>query len=89
MLVLSRKKNESIIINGNIEVKIIETDDGKVRIGIEAPKEIEIHRKEIFELIKKENQASLNSKSRVANLKGRSISLNIKSDKNKPDKMLK
>lgn len=55
MLVLSRKKNESIIINGNIEVKIIDADDGKVRIGIEAPKEIEIHRKEVFDQIAKEN----------------------------------
>ena len=58
MLVLSRKKNESIIINGNIEIKIIESDDGKVRIGIDAPKEIEIHRKEVFETIKAQKEAA-------------------------------
>ena len=58
MLVLSRKKNESIIINGNIEIKIIESDDGKVRIGIEAPKNIEIHRKEVFDQISAENKAA-------------------------------
>lgn len=70
MLVLSRKKNESIIINGNIEIKVIELDDGKVRIGIEAPKNIEIHRKEVFDLIASENKAaasSMNSLEKINN----------------------
>lgn len=56
MLVLSRKKNESIIIDGKIEIKIIESDDGKVRIGIDAPKDIEIHRKEVFDQIAAQNK---------------------------------
>ena len=56
MLVLSRKKDESIIVNGNIEIKVIAIDDGKVRIGIAAPKEIDIHRKEIYLEIQTENQ---------------------------------
>ncbi|MBI9014609.1 MAG: carbon storage regulator CsrA [Clostridiales bacterium] len=68
MLVLSRKKNESIIINGNIEVKIIESDDGKVRIGIEAPKHIEIHRKEVFDQITEANRAATNSKKALGDL---------------------
>ena len=60
MLILTRKKNESIIIDGNIEVKIIEIEDGKIRLGIEAPKEIEILRKELYEEIQKENKAAVN-----------------------------
>lgn len=73
MLVLSRKKNESIIINGNIEIKIIESDDGKVRIGIEAPKEIEIHRKEVFDQIAAENKAATSAKMNMDQLKGKTI----------------
>lgn len=56
MLILSRKKDESLIINGNIEIKIISSEDGKVKLGIEAPKEVEIHRKEVFEKIQAENR---------------------------------
>jgi len=73
MLVLSRKKNESIIINGNIEIKIIESDDGKVRIGIEAPKDIEIHRKEVFDMIAAENKAATNVNLNLDHLKGKTI----------------
>ncbi|MCH4889296.1 carbon storage regulator CsrA [Acidaminobacter sp. JC074] len=90
MLVLSRKKNESIIIGGNIEIKIIESDDGKVRIGIDAPKEIEIHRKEVFDLIMEENKAAMNTKSKLDQLKGKKLNLNMKTDnRKKQDKMLK
>ncbi len=73
MLVLSRKKNESIIINGNIEIKIIESDDGKVRIGIDAPKDIEIHRKEVFDQIMAENKAAAASNLKLGNLSGANI----------------
>lgn len=69
MLVLSRKKNESIVINGNIEIKIIETDDGKVKIGIEAPNDIKVYRKEIFEQIAKENKAASNASNKLEVLK--------------------
>lgn len=69
MLVLSRKKSESIIIDGKIEIKIIEAEDGRVRIGIEAPREIEIHRKEVFDIIKAENKAALNSVKKLPSLK--------------------
>ncbi|NLY66264.1 MAG: carbon storage regulator CsrA [Tissierellia bacterium] len=55
MLILTRKKDESIIINGNIEIKILEINEGKVSIGIEAPKDIDIFRKEIYESIQEEN----------------------------------
>jgi carbon storage regulator len=52
MLVLSRKKNESIIINDNIVVMVVEIQGGKVRLGIEAPKEVAVHRREIYEAIR-------------------------------------
>ena len=55
MLILSRKQDESIIIDGNIEIKILEIDEGKVKIGINAPKEIEIFREELYKSIKEEN----------------------------------
>jgi carbon storage regulator len=51
MLVLSRKKNESIIINDNITVTVIEIRGDKVRLGIEAPKEVSVHRREVYEAI--------------------------------------
>lgn len=59
MLVLSRKKDEKIIIAGNIEVMVIEVRGDKVRLGIQAPREIPIHRSEVFDAI----QAELKAKS--------------------------
>ena len=55
MLILSRRKDESIIIDGNIEVKILEIGDGKVRIGIKAPQDIDIFREELYKSIQEEN----------------------------------
>jgi len=60
MLILNRKINESIIIDDRIEIKILEIVDGKIKIGIEAPKEISVLRKEIYEEIKEENTQALN-----------------------------
>lgn len=56
MLVLSRKKNESIIINDNIEISIIDIQGDQVRLGINAPKNIAIHRKEVYIEIQQENK---------------------------------
>lgn len=69
MLILTRKKNESVIINGNVEVTIVALDDGKVKIGIEAPKSVEIHRKEVFEKIQDENKSSIIERNKLDNLK--------------------
>lgn len=51
MLVLSRKSNESIIINNNITVTVVEIRGDKVRLGIVAPKDIPVHRQEVYDLI--------------------------------------
>lgn len=56
MLVLTRKKNESIIINDDIEITIVDVQGDQVRIGISAPKNVSIYRKEIFLEIKEENR---------------------------------
>lgn len=63
MLILTRKINESIIINDNIEIIVVGIEDGKVKLGIKAPKDIEIHRKEIYENIMAENKDAARSKS--------------------------
>ena len=51
MLVLSRKKNESIVINNDIIVTVVEIRGDKVRLGIVAPKEVPVHRQEVYEAI--------------------------------------
>jgi len=51
MLVLSRKKNESIIINDHIVVTVVEIRGDKVRLGIDAPKDVSVHRREVYEAI--------------------------------------
>ncbi len=61
MLVITRKKNESIVINEEIEVVILECDQQRVKIGIQAPKSMKIMRKEVIEAVKCENQEALNS----------------------------
>ena len=61
MLVLSRRSGESIIIDGRIEVKIITLKGGTVKVGIEAPREVPVHRKEIYEAIRKANEAAAQS----------------------------
>ena len=57
MLVLSRKKNESIVINDDITIVVVEIRGDKVRLGVEAPKEIPVHRREVFDAIRR-NQAA-------------------------------
>lgn len=57
MLVLSRKKDEKIIIGDKITVMVIEIRGDKVRLGIDAPKEVTVHRQEVYEAIQRENSA--------------------------------
>ena len=51
MLVLSRKKNESIVINNDITITVVEIRGDKVRLGIVAPKDVPVHRQEVYEAI--------------------------------------
>lgn len=57
MLVLSRKKNESIVINNDITIVVVEIRGDKVRLGVEAPREVPVHRREVFEAINRSHQA--------------------------------
>lgn len=66
MLALTRKKDEAIVINGNIKIQILDIIDGKVKLGIEAPKEVTIHREEVYLEIKDSNEGSIISKKEVA-----------------------
>jgi carbon storage regulator len=56
MLVLSRKKNESIIINDHITVTVVEIRGDKVRLGIDAPKDVSVHRREVYEAIQNQSK---------------------------------
>lgn len=69
MLVLSRKKGESIIIQDNIEITILEVNADTVKIGINAPRDIEILRKEIFISIQETNLDAVGSTTDVQRLK--------------------
>ena len=61
MLALSRKKDEAIVINDDIEIKIIEIKGDQVKIGISAPKSVPIYRKEVYVQIQEANKAAANS----------------------------
>ena len=52
MLVLTRKINESIVINDDVSVLVVEVRGDRVRLGIEAPKDVAVHRKEVYDVIK-------------------------------------
>lgn len=61
MLVLSRKKNQGIMIGDNIEITIIEVQGDQVRIGINAPRSVSVYRKELYEEIQQENKKAASS----------------------------
>lgn len=56
MLVLSRQRDEAIMINDLIEIMVVDIRGDKVRLGITAPKEVQVHRKEVWEAIKQEQE---------------------------------
>lgn len=58
MLVLSRKKNESIRIRDDITITVVEVRGDKVRLGIDAPSEVPVHRQEVYEAIQRQRAAS-------------------------------
>ena len=61
MLILARKMNESIVINDDIEVSVIDIKGDQVKIGINAPKKVKVYRKEVYEAIQRENKAAVMS----------------------------
>ncbi len=60
MLALSRKKNEAIVINNNIEITILEIKGDQVKIGVSAPKEVPVYRKEVYVQIQDANKEAVN-----------------------------
>jgi len=64
MLVLSRQRNETIMIGDDVEITVVDIRGDKVRLGINAPRQIQVHRKEVWEAIKRENR----EKEEVTNL---------------------
>ena len=71
MLILNRKQGESLIIDDKIEIKILEVSEGKIKIGIEAPKSVKVFRKEVYEEIREENKkASTISLDSLSKLQG-------------------
>ena len=63
MLILSRKSGESIVIDGQIHVKIVRVEGDVVKVGIGAPKDVPVHRQEVYEEIQRSNQQALTRQS--------------------------
>ncbi|WP_294379072.1 carbon storage regulator CsrA [uncultured Clostridium sp.] len=60
MLIITRKKGESLMIGDDIEITISKIEDGSVKIGIQAPKNVSILRKELYDQVKNENEQAIN-----------------------------
>ena len=60
MLIITRKKGESIMVGDDIEITISKIEDGSVKIGIKAPRDVTILRKELYEQVEKENKEAIN-----------------------------
>ena len=65
MLVLSRKKDETIMIGDEVEITIVDVRGDKVRLGITAPKNIPVHRREVYDAIQREKKAAAESQNHV------------------------
>ncbi|MFM1944703.1 MAG: carbon storage regulator CsrA [Verrucomicrobiota bacterium] len=61
MLILSRKSNESIVIDGRIIVKVVRVDGDQVKLGIDAPNSVPVHRQEVYDEIQRNNREALTS----------------------------
>jgi len=70
MLVLSRQRDESIIIGDNVVITVVDVRGDKVKLGIDAPKEISVHRREVYEAIQRENRQAALLKPEDARLLG-------------------
>lgn len=81
MLILSRKLNESIIIDGKIIVKVLRIDKDTVKLGIQAPSELPVHREEIHEAIQRSKNAGQPAPGKPVNGPGAAVSEKPRSDK--------
>lgn len=70
MLVLTRKENESIMIGDQIELVVLDINDSQVRLGLKAPKDVNIHRKEVYEAILQASTDSAETSSNAVKLQG-------------------
>src|SRR5437868_14274457 len=75
MLVLSRKKNESIVINNDITIVVVEIRGDKVRVGVEAPTEVPVHRREVYDAIKRNEAENSAAPVNETGLKNRCVSV--------------
>ena len=73
MLVLSRKQNQNVVIDGNIVIKVVRVDRDIVKIGIEAPTSITVHRQEVFEEIERCNRGAAQSDKRKPPRLGKAV----------------
>ena len=76
MLVLSRQRDETIMIGDDVEITVVDIRGDKVRLGINAPRSIQVHRKEVYDAIKRENE-------RAAKLKPQDVSKVMEQDPKK------
>ncbi len=77
MLALSRKVNESIVINNNVEIVVLEIKGDQVKIGIKAPKSVPVYRKEIYVQIEQSNKEATNTNISAQSLKDLFNDINI------------
>ena len=77
MLVLSRQRDETIMIGDEVEITVVDIRGDKVRLGITAPRSIQVHRKEVYEAIKRENQ-------QAAKLNPQDLSIPVEPDQSPP-----
>ncbi|MDD3297990.1 MAG: carbon storage regulator CsrA [Firmicutes bacterium] len=69
MLILTRKKDESIVIGNDIVIKVVDVEEGRVKLGISAPGDVSIHRYEIYQAIQQENkEAAINRQVSIKDL---------------------
>ena len=76
MLALSRKKNEAIVVNNNVEITILEIKGDQVKLGITAPREVPVYRKEVYVQIQEANKEAMSAEN-LLNLNIRQTGLNV------------
>jgi carbon storage regulator len=86
MLVLSRKVNENIVIDGRIVIKVVRTEGNSVKLGIEAPADVPVHRQEVYDEIQRNNQAALTNGRPVAPKLSTATSADKSAAKSEPSK---